>query len=121
MLILLGLTFLLLSSGPELGFVNTISARAEQSIIEPDRKEKVLSLVNDMANEINDISKRLESSSKNIADLNRDHSSKRESFEKVLDELNQDRIRSQEKILQIRLKLKDHMTREEWEAVFQHQ
>jgi predicted nucleic acid-binding Zn-ribbon protein len=121
MLILLGLTYLLLSGGPELDFVNTMSARVEQSIVEPDRKQKVLSLVNDMANEINDISKRLESSSKSIAKLNRDHSSRRESFEKALDELNQGRIRSQEKILQIRFNLKDHMTREEWEAVFEHQ
>jgi hypothetical protein len=121
MLILLGLTLLFLSNGQEQDFVNAISVRAEQSIVELDRKQKVLSLVEEMATVINGFSKRLESSSKNIADLNRDQSSTRESFEKVLDELNQDRIRSQEKILQIRLNLKDHMTREEWEAVFQHQ
>ena len=112
------LLFFSVTSMPGQAFVDNISSFAKQNISERDRKKEILSLVDDMEGALEDFSEQLKDSGKRMVKLNRDHSSTRQVFEEVLDELNEGRISTQEKILDLRFKMKDRMTREEWQMAF---
>jgi predicted nucleic acid-binding Zn-ribbon protein len=121
MLVALILSFLFLGFSGDLPgkeFIDTLDDLVKESISEPERRNEIKSLVSDMEKELKGFSNQLKNSSKEIAELNRDHSSTREDFEEVLDALNAGRISSQEKILEIRFKMKKRMSRAEWQTVF---
>ena len=114
------LLFFSVASLPGQAFIDNMSSFTKESISEPDRKKKILSFVDDMENALEDFSEQLKDSGKHMVKLNRDHSSTRQAFEEVLDKLNESRISTQEKILDLRFKMKDRMTREEWEMAFKY-
>ncbi|UCG12729.1 MAG: hypothetical protein JSU72_20015 [Deltaproteobacteria bacterium] len=120
---LIGLIFSFLILGflgdlPGKEFIDTLGGLVKESISEPERQKEIKWLVDDMEKELKDFNKQLKKSSKTLAKLNRNHNSRREDLENVLDELNGRRINSQEKLLEIRFKMKERMSREEWQAVF---
>ena len=112
--------FLSAGSGsiPGQNFIDSLNSHLKKNMAASDQKKEILTLVDDMENELKDFSKKLKSSGKIIEELNRDHAANREDFEKVLDELNASRAMTQQNILEIRFKIKERMTREKWEEIF---
>ena len=108
------------STGSMIGqnFIDDLSAKVENNIIVSDQKKELLSLVDDMEDEIKKFSNQLKGSSKAIKRLNKDYDATREDFETILHELNTNRAGTQEKIMKIRFKMKNRLTREEWKKVF---
>jgi hypothetical protein len=115
---LITLLFLSVADLPGQAFVDNIRSFAKQNISERDRKKEILSLVDDMEDALEDFSEQLKDSGKSMVKLNRDRSSTRQGFKEVLDDLNESRMSTQEKILDLRFKMKDRMTREEWQTAF---
>ena len=112
------LLFFSVADLPGQAFINNITSFAKENISERGRKKEILSFVDDMEDVLENFSEQLRDSGNRMIKLNRDHSSTRHAFEKVLDDLNESRMSTQEKILEIRFKMKDRMTREEWQMAF---
>lgn len=120
-MLIAALVTLLFFSGASLpgqAFIDKISEFGKENISERDRRKAVLSITEDMEEAMENFSDQLKDSGKRMVKLNRDHGSTREAFEKELEELNNSRFQTQEKILDLRFKLKDGMTREEWQMAF---
>jgi len=115
---LITLLFFSVADLPGQAFIDSISSFAKENISERARKKEILSFVDNMEDALEDFSEQLKDSGKSMVKLNRDQSSTRQAFEEALDELNESRISAQKKILDLRFKMKDRMTREEWLATF---
>lgn len=115
--ILLGI---FLSTGSTAGqrFIDALSVKVKDNITVSEQKKELLSLVDDMEDEIEKFSRQLRGSSEAIRRLNKNHGATHEEFETVLGELNSGRERTQEKIITIRFKMKNRLTREEWKKIF---
>ena len=71
-----------------------------------------------MEDALADFSDQLKDSGTSMAKLNKDQNSTRHAFEDELNTLNNSRFQTQVKILDLRFKIKDRMSREEWNKVF---
>lgn len=112
---------LLFSSAGDLpghGFIHTINAFVKENIAEADRKKAISSDVDEIENALETFSDELKRAGKQMVKLNSDHGSGREAFEGVLNGLNQQRMDAQNKILDLRFKIRERMTRQEWQAAF---
>lgn len=116
--VLLTLLFFSVADLPGQALIDNISSFAKENISERDRKKEILSFVDNMEDALEDFSEQLKDSGKSMVKLNRDQSSTHQAFQEVLVELNESRISTQEKILGLRFKIKDRMTREEWQMAF---
>ena len=115
---LIALLFLSTASMPGQAFVDNISSFAKESISERDRRKEILSFTENMEDALADFSDQLKDSGTSMAKLNKDQNSTRHAFEDELNTLNNSRFQTQVKILDLRFKIKDRMSREEWNKVF---
>ena len=112
------LLFFSVADFPGQAFIDNISSFAKENISERDRKKEILSFEDNMEDALEDFSEQLKDSGKSMVKLNCDDSSTRQAFEEVIHKLNDSRISTQEQILDLRFKMKDRMTREEWKIAF---
>ena len=115
---LIALLILSTASMPGQALVDNISSFAKESISERDRRKEILSFTENMEDALADFSDQLKDSGTSMAKLNKDQNSTRHAFEDELNTLNNSRFQTQVKILDLRFKIKDRMSREEWNKVF---
>jgi septal ring factor EnvC (AmiA/AmiB activator) len=99
-------------------FIKETRKSVKQSIADSGRKKELSSHVDKMEKELKSFNKQLKKSGKSLSKLNKNYDSNLEDFETALDKLNEKRIISQERIVEIRFMMKDHMSLDEWKAVF---
>ena len=86
----------------------------EQNVKDPDKAKQVQTMVQDIVKEVRKSNQEVRGFHEQLAMLNTNYDAKPEQFTKVLDELNNTRMASATKILQIRFKIKDMLTADEW-------
>ncbi|MHC4211932.1 MAG: hypothetical protein ACYSWP_01040 [Planctomycetota bacterium] len=115
------LIILLLSSGNDLANQNLVAhidTYVNKNIKETSRQYQLLSIVNSIKKARANSTQQTNSTIKSLIELDKDYASNREQFEKLFKEFNQNQQNNYKAILDLRFKLKEGMTRAEWEAAF---
>ena len=98
--------------------VEQLSERVEIVVEEPARADAAGDVLKDLKEAVLDFENTFAASGKAIERSYRDHAADRAEIEAVLDELNNDWARAQERTLDLRFELREHLTREEWDALY---
>ena len=98
--------------------VKQIQARVEASVDDSSREEAAAAELAALKAEIKRFDKAFGKSGKRLAKLFKDHESGAAEMQAALDDLNSDWVDAQSEALEIRARLKEQLTREEWQAVF---
>ena len=98
--------------------VEQMSERVEIVVEEPARADAAGAVLRDLEEAVLDFENTFAASGKAIERTYRDHAADRAEIEAVLDELNRDWGRAQERALDLRFELREHLTREEWAALY---
>ena len=98
--------------------VEEMSKRVEVVVEEPARADDAREVLKALKEEVLDFENTFAASGKAIERSYRDHAADRSEIEAELDELNRDWARTQERALDLRYELREHLTREEWAALY---
>lgn len=98
--------------------VKEIKAQVEANVTDATRSEAALAEVAALKTEVKAFDKRFAKSGKQLTKLFKDHQSGAPEMQAVLDALNGDWAEAQAAALEIRARLKEQLTREEWQSVF---
>lgn len=89
----------------------------DKTVKDPDRAARVKGLVHEIVEEAKHSDAQHRESHRKLYELNANYDATPEEFIKVLDESHNNSMWAGTKILGLRFKLKEQMTREEWEAL----
>ena len=98
--------------------VEEMSKRVEVVVEEPARADDAREVLKALKEEVLDFENTFAVSGRAIERSYRDHAADRSEIEAELDELNRDWARTQERALDLRYELREHLTREEWAALY---
>jgi septum formation topological specificity factor MinE len=98
--------------------IEELSDRVEIVVTEPARSESAQSILQEMRREVVAFEEKFAASGKIVKHSYSDHAADRAEIESVLGTLNQDWERGQQRMLELRFELRDHLTREEWAALY---
>ena len=98
--------------------VEEMSKRVEVVVEEPARADDAREVLKALKEEVLDFENTFAASGKAIERSYRDHAADRSEIEAELDELNRDWARAQERALDLGFELREHLTREEWAALY---
>jgi hypothetical protein len=116
--LIIGLLFSGSSENPGEAYMAALKVRIEQAIDNPDKEKNLLSIVEEMEKESKSYSKELASGGKKMAKLNKNYASTQDEFSTLLSGVNSARVKTQEKMVEYRYKLRELMTPDEWKKVF---
>jgi len=89
----------------------------DKTVKDPDRAARAKGLVHDIIDEAKQSYTQHREFHRKLYELNGNYDATPEEFMKILDESNNTSMRSGAKILGLRFKLKEQLTREEWQAL----
>ena len=113
------LALLLLGGGGSEGFLpKDFDKQVKKQMTDKVRKAQVLDLHKQMGKTFKGYNKQQKTSSKKVLALTENHEASADEFRAVVDEFFVERRKTQEKLIDARLKMKDLITREEWGAIF---
>lgn len=98
--------------------VKQMAEQVELVVTDPVRAETATETLDQLGDEIKAFEKAFSKTSKGLVDLYEDHEATSEEVLVVLDNLNSDWEASQLRAVDLRFKLKDSLTEEEWADVF---
>jgi hypothetical protein len=98
--------------------VKQIQARVEASVADSSRAEAAAAELAALKAEIKSFDKTFGKSGKQLTKLFKDHDAGAAEMQEALDALNRDWADAQSEALEIRARLREQLTREEWQAVF---
>ena len=98
--------------------VKQIQARVEASVEDASRAEAAAAELAALKAEIKAFDKTFGKSGKRLSKLFKDHDAGAAEMQAALDDLNSDWVDAQSEALEIRARLKEQLTREQWQAVF---
>lgn len=98
--------------------LDTIQARIDEAIDDPQRKAEIFDLLDQWRKEAEAYFSRIDERRTKLLDTMMDHEVDFEEFGKFMAEMDEKNDASDEKIIDIRFALRDQMSRSEWEAVF---
>ena len=98
--------------------VEQMSDRVEIVVEDPARSDAADAVLKDLKEMVLDFENTFAASGKAIERSYRDHTADRAEIEAELDGLNRDWARAQERALDLRFELREHLTREEWAALY---
>jgi predicted KAP-like P-loop ATPase len=94
--------------------VPEVKELVEQNVKDPEKAKQVQAMVQNIVNEVRKSGQQVRGYHEQLAALNADYNARPEQFTKILDELTNSRMESAAKILQMRFKIKDMLTADEW-------
>ena len=98
--------------------VKQIEARMEASVADTSRAEAAATELAALKTEVKAFEKAFGKSGKQLTKLFKDHDASAAEMQAALDALNRDWADAQSAALEIRARLKEQLTREEWQALF---
>ena len=99
--------------------VEQMSDRVEIAIEDPGRADDAQAVLKALKEEVLDFENMFADSGKAIERSYRDHAAEKAEIEAELDELNRDWASAQERVLDLHFELREHLTREEWAALYE--
>jgi len=87
-------------------------------VSENSRVKQIIAITKQADEEVEALAKNLDTASKELVKLNSNYDATRGEANKFFDQLDGRRVRFQERIVDLRLKARDLMTQEEWQAVY---
>jgi hypothetical protein len=94
-----------------------MSELIDKTVKDQDRAQRVKSLVNDIVAELKAGREQERAYHRQLYTLNASYTATPEEFTKIIDEGNNQRMRTASKILNLRFKMKEQMTADEWKAL----
>lgn len=116
MVIIAALT-ILFCGGNDTSF-DTLKELISRHVMDTGRVDKINELIDEADKRIRECVNQLEELQEEIVELNRNYNSTPEQYDRVCTQVMKNVRLCREKVLDLRFKMKDLMTREEWEAVF---
>jgi hypothetical protein len=98
--------------------VEELSDRAAIVVEDPVRAEAAQSILEDLRKDVITFDKKFAAAGKGVRRSYRDHAADRAEVEAALEQLNRDWERGQQRSLDLRFELREHLTREEWTALY---
>ena len=92
--------------------------RVEDQILDTERQEQILDIIEQMETETQVYSEWLDSKSGDISDLYHEYHTTRNDYRNMLDEILNNRRETQKKVIEHFYKMKDLITPDEWEPLF---
>jgi len=94
-----------------------MSELIDKTVKDQDRAQRVKSIVNDIVAELKAGREQERAYHRQLYTLNASYTATPEEFTKIIDEGNNQRMRTASKILNLRFKMKEQMTADEWKAL----
>jgi hypothetical protein len=94
-----------------------MSELIDKTVKDQDRAQRVKSIVNDIVAELKAGREQERAYHRQLYTLNGSYTATPEEFTKIIDEGNNQRMRTASKILNLRFKMKEQMTADEWKAL----
>ena len=94
-----------------------MSELIDQTVKDQDRAQRVKGIVNDIVEELKAGREHERAYHRQLYTLNASYAATPEEFTKIIDEGNNQRMRTASKILNLRFKMKEQMTADEWKAL----
>lgn len=98
--------------------VKQMTEQVELVVTDPMRAEAASDTLDELGDEIKAFEKTFSKTNKELVDLYEDHEANAEQVLTVLDELNSDWEATQLRAVDLRFRLKDSLTKEEWTEAF---
>ncbi len=120
-MLIAALVLFLTHSGNDLlnqNLVDQVGSYVNKSIEDTSRQETLQAIVEALEKEQAEVGLEAGRTLQSLAQLDQDVACKREQFEAMLNEYNRHQQDSYRTMLDLRFKLKDNMTRAEWEEIF---
>ncbi|MDF0650305.1 MAG: hypothetical protein P0121_02405 [Nitrospira sp.] len=89
----------------------------DKTVKDPDKAQQVKSIVGEILNELKAGREQERAYHRQIYTLNASYTAPPEDFTKILDEASSQRVKTSAKVLDLRFKMKDLMTADEWKAL----
>jgi uncharacterized coiled-coil DUF342 family protein len=86
----------------------------EETVKDPSRAQQVEGILQDLITEVKKTNEETRGFHEQLNALNADYDAKREQFEKIVSQLNNTRSERAQKIIDMRFKIRDLLTAEEW-------
>lgn len=109
------------SESPLLDYIDTHTRLAKEHVTEKPRLKNVLHIFDEMEDTGKKFQKKRLTAKKKLLKKAKHHESNADDFKIELDQLMHEADNTESALLELRFKLKDVMTREEWNAVFNQQ
>ncbi len=119
LIVIFATLILVLFGGGSEGFLpKDFDKQVKKQMTDKVRKAQVLDLHKQIGKTFKGYNKQPKTSSKKVLALTENHEASADEFRAVVDEFFVERRKTQEKLIDARLKMKDLITREEWGAIF---
>ncbi len=109
---------ILLMGGGGFSFEDALKPLAEQAILDKDLRKQVLAVAKEMDKERKDLAKHLKETSKELNEKNKNYDTTPEDFSMRYAKSDQAREKAQNNVIELRFKMKELLTAEQWEALF---
>jgi len=109
---------ILLMGGGGFSFENALKPLAEQAILDKDLRKQVLAIAREMDKERKELDEHLKETSKELNGKNKDYDASPEDFSMRYAKTDQAREKAQNNLIELRFKMRELLTAEQWEALF---
>jgi hypothetical protein len=116
---LTAITILIFAVGGGDGFsFGVFEGGVKDFVSDRHRAKQIIAITDQADKEVEALTKDFKKASKELTKLNSNYDATRGEFKEFLDQLDERRAKFQERIIELRLKARDLMTQEEWQAVY---
>jgi len=113
------ITVLIFAVGGGDGFsFGIFKAGVKDQVSEKSRVKQIIAITKQADEEVEAVTKDLDTASKQLVKLNSNYDATREELNAFFDQLDGRRMKSQKRLIELRFKARDLMTPEEWQAVY---